>query len=189
VLTTSEPGALLPTIRSRVVAVRVPPLGDAAVHAFVTDPTVAAGLAALGVRGEAGSLVARAGGAPGRLLAGAEEQAADAEAERLLRLVLGGSRADRLQGAASQGVSKARGSFSDMLDALGQRLGALSRQASASDGPPGSPPCDAPRALAAARGVEAVERAKQRAGGNVNPQLVTAELLRELAGELGGERR
>lgn len=181
VLTTSEPGALLPTIRSRVVAVRVPPLNGEAVGAFFADPAVAGGLRALGVSGDPGSLAARAGGAPGRLLAGAEEQAADAEAERLLRLARGGSRAERLQGAASQGVSKARGSFSDMLDALARRLGVLSREASVPHGAPGTAPRDAPGALAAARGVEAVERAKQRAAGNVNPQLVTAELMRELA--------
>ena len=42
VLTSSEPGALLPTIRSRVVAVRVPLVTDADVKAFVADPVVKA---------------------------------------------------------------------------------------------------------------------------------------------------
>ena len=41
ILTSSEPGALLPTIRSRVVAVRVPPLSGAEVSAFLADPVVA----------------------------------------------------------------------------------------------------------------------------------------------------
>ena len=41
ILTSSEPGALLPTIRSRSVGVRVAPLADADVRAFLADATVA----------------------------------------------------------------------------------------------------------------------------------------------------
>ena len=41
ILTSSEPGALLPTIRSRVVSVRVPPLSEAAVRAFLARPEAA----------------------------------------------------------------------------------------------------------------------------------------------------
>src|SRR6185312_2271062 len=37
VLTSSEPGSLLPTIRSRVVSMRVPPVSEQAVRAFLTD--------------------------------------------------------------------------------------------------------------------------------------------------------
>ncbi|HMA25804.1 MAG TPA: hypothetical protein VKP00_17450, partial [Gemmatimonadaceae bacterium] len=44
ILTSSEPGALLPTIRSRVVVVRVAPLSLDDVRAFVADPTVASRL-------------------------------------------------------------------------------------------------------------------------------------------------
>ncbi|HEU4747744.1 MAG TPA: hypothetical protein VFS56_04525, partial [Gemmatimonadaceae bacterium] len=44
VLTSSEPGALLPTIRSRVVAVRVALVPDEQVKAFVNDPVVKAAL-------------------------------------------------------------------------------------------------------------------------------------------------
>src|SRR5688572_12022670 len=40
-LTSSEPGALLPTIRSRVVTIRVPPLGEEAVRAFLASDIVA----------------------------------------------------------------------------------------------------------------------------------------------------
>ena len=64
ILTTSEPGALLPTIRSRVVTMRVPPLGPADMDAFLGDAAVARRLAKLS-RGDA---VARAAGAPGELL-------------------------------------------------------------------------------------------------------------------------
>src|SRR5205085_12648618 len=41
ILTSSEPGALLPTIRSRVISVRVPPLAEADVRAFLADLMVA----------------------------------------------------------------------------------------------------------------------------------------------------
>src|SRR5439155_14582105 len=40
ILTSSEPGALLPTIRSRSVAIRVAPLTEAEVRAFLADAVV-----------------------------------------------------------------------------------------------------------------------------------------------------
>jgi DNA polymerase-3 subunit delta' len=42
ILTSHEPTALLPTIRSRVIAVRVPPLGDDDVRTFLRHPRVVA---------------------------------------------------------------------------------------------------------------------------------------------------
>jgi DNA polymerase-3 subunit delta' len=180
VLTSSEPGALLPTIRSRVVSVRVPPLAEADVRAFLADPQVRAVLDAGGA-GDDDARVGRAAGAPGALLGATEQAAADAEAARLLRTATEGDRADRLRAAFGQGVSKARGAYSDVLDALTVHLHALARDGAsprASDDPR---PRDARRALGAARAMDAVERAKTRAAGNVNPQLVTAQLVRELA--------
>lgn len=184
VLTSSEPGALLPTIRSRVVMLRVPPLAEAEVRALLARPlTVPAGKSATRETTVGGvlagddrlaavdALVARAQGAPGTLVGGSERGAAVAEAERLLRAALEGSRADRLRAAFGQGASKARGAYSDVLDALTERLHAVARDSV--DRLPG-------RALAAARAMDAVERAKQRAAGNVSPQLVTAELLRDM---------
>ena len=44
ILTSSEPGSLLPTIRSRVVCLRVAPLPNAAIAEFVRDPHVAKAL-------------------------------------------------------------------------------------------------------------------------------------------------
>jgi hypothetical protein len=43
---------------------------------------------------------------------------------------------------------------------------------------------DEPRALAAGRAADAVGRARERASGNVNPQLITAQLLHDLATSL-----
>lgn len=183
VLTSSEPGALLPTIRSRVVTVRVPPLGRSDLGAFAADPAIAAALVAQhGERRTGDALIDAASGAPGSLLGSRERAAVDAEADRLLQSVLRGGRQGRLRAAFLQGASGARGKYSDVLDTLTVRLRDLARSASAPETAGETAPRDPARALAAARGMDAVERAKLRAAGNVSPQLATAELLRELAG-------
>jgi DNA polymerase-3 subunit delta' len=183
VLTSSEPGALLPTIRSRVVTVRVPPVTDADVRAFLVDPAVTKGLEELGAAsGSVDARVRAAAGAPGALVGGAERSAAVADARRLLDAALTGSRADRLRVAFTRGAAGARGAFSDVLDALTEQLRDLAHDA-ALPGPDEAPRSPA-RALGASRAVDAVERAKERAAGNASPQLVTEGLLRELAGAL-----
>jgi DNA polymerase-3 subunit delta' len=182
-LTSSEPGALLPTIRSRVVTVRVPLMPSADVARLVADPLASAVLAADGNRQTPAELGESAGGAPGSLFGSAERSAAIAEAERLLSAVLRGGRTEQLRAAFMQGAARARGAYSDVLDALTVRLRDLARDASAPLTPSDPAPRDPARALAASRAMDAVERAKGRAGGNVSPQLVTAELLRELAAE------
>ena len=182
-LTSSEPGALLPTIRSRVVTVRVPLMPAADVAQLLADPLVSAVLATDGNRQTPAELAESAGGAPGALFGSAERSAAVAEAERLLNAVLRGGRAEQLRAAFMQGAARARGAYSDVLDALTVRLRDVAREASAPATAHDPLPRDARRALAASRGMDAVERAKGRAAGNVSPQLVTAELLRELAAE------
>ena len=171
ILTSSEPGALLPTIRSRVVAVRVPPLGEEDMRAFLADPAVVARIgetsgAALDKR------LREAGGAPGALVGGDDRQAAERGARTLLDAT-SGERALRYRTAMAQGASRARGAFSDTLDALTVALHGNAREAVRRNRPAA--------ALAAARGMDAVERARELATGNVNPQLLTARLLRELA--------
>ncbi len=170
-LTTSEPGALLPTIRSRVVAVRVPPLPEADVRAFLSDKTVAGHLD-FG-REDIGELVQLAGGAPGRLIGREAWQASVAQARRVLEAAVAPDRGAQFRVALAQGSAGARGKFSDMLDALTVLLHERTR-AAARDG-------DVERAAHAARAIEAVERAKERASGNVNPQLLSASLIRQLA--------
>jgi len=49
ILTSSEPGSLIPTIRSRLVAIRVPPLGADAVDAVLAEPAMREALTAAGV--------------------------------------------------------------------------------------------------------------------------------------------
>jgi DNA polymerase-3 subunit delta' len=178
VLTSSEPGALLPTIRSRVACLRVAPLPDADVGAFLGDPAVQASLGG----GKAEERIRLAGGAPGTLLGGGERGAAVRDARLLLEAATRGTRADRLRVAFGRGAAGARGAFSDTLDALTVALRDEAFAASA-PGPDGTPR-DPARAVGASRAVAWVEEAKARADGNVSPQLISAWLLREMAGAL-----
>jgi DNA polymerase-3 subunit delta' len=170
-LTSSEPGSLLPTIRSRVVALRVPPIGDQGVRSFLTDPIVRHRLE-LGPKPDQRKieeLVALAAGAPGRLLAYEAAQNALAEARRLLDAARSPDRGQRMRAALGQGVSKARGRFSDTLDALTAVLHESARTAAERG--------DDAAAVGAARAVEIVEESKTQAAGNANPQLVAASLM------------
>jgi DNA polymerase-3 subunit delta' len=172
ILTSSEAGALLPTIRSRVVSVRVAPLSDDEVRAFLADPTVANQLD-LGSAAKTEGLVGLAGGAPGRLIGRAAWESAIGQARRILDAASAPDRGTRMRVALAQGGFGARGKFSDTLDALTMLLHEQSRSAVARG--------NAAEASGAARAVAAVEETKELASGNVNPQLLTASLLRQLA--------
>jgi DNA polymerase III subunit delta' len=172
IVTSSEPGALLPTIRSRVVVVRVPPLADDDVRAFLADEHVAATLAKSDPSATADDRLRKAAGAPGSLLGASGLTEATAHANRLLEAALSTDPAARYTVAVQQGVANARGGFSDMLDALTTLIHQRTHRAVAR--------ADERGAAGAARAVEVVERAKELAAGNVNPQLVTASLVREL---------
>jgi DNA polymerase-3 subunit delta' len=176
ILTSSEPGALLPTIRSRVVTVRVPPLTNSEVTAFLDDEHVKARLQKDGVRGPTEELAALAAGAPGRLFSGEAWSAALEQARSLLEAATGADRTLRYRAAMAQGVAKSRGSFSDMLDALTLLLRERVREAVGRS--------DESGAIGAARAVEAVEVAKERAQGNLSPQLIGAILMSEIGSHL-----
>ncbi len=176
ILTSSEPGALLPTIRSRVIAVRVPRLAEGEMRAFLADPAVRAHLDTLGLPKDTEERLRLANGAPGALLAQSATNDALARARRLLDAAAGSDRAERFRTAFVQGSARARGEFSNALDALTVLLDERMRSAIARD--------DAGAALGASRAAEAVERAKESAHGNANPQLVTFTLLRELEAAL-----
>ena len=75
-----------------------------------------------------------------------------------------------------QGSNRARGAFSTSLDALTTLLHDRVRAAVERG--------NVPIAAASARAVDCVEQAKERATGNVNPQLITIELLRQLESHL-----
>ena len=164
VLTTSEPGALLPTIRSRVVSVRVAPLAPDELRQWAATADVQSKTGRLD-----DGVLERASGAPGALLAGTAHDAADAHARQWLK-ALSTDAADRFAAVLSEKPAGARGGFADALDALDGLLHARLR-----------PAVEAGQdATIIAKAHDAVESARARTGHNVNPALITAELLRSL---------
>lgn len=169
ILTSSEPGTLLPTIRSRVVSFRLPALHEMSVRRFIEDPSVKSALPS----GSATDLLRIAGGAPGALIGAVDRSVAVDRARQLLTAAETGREA-MLRAALSSSSSKARGSFSDVLDALTVLLHERAQDAAVRG--------DAPAAQRAVRAIPEVEAAKRLAEGNVNPQLITAQLVGALAG-------
>jgi DNA polymerase-3 subunit delta' len=176
ILTSSEPGALIPTIRSRLVAVRVPAMGAGDVEAVLAEPAMREAIVAAGGPKNPTEQLRLAGGAPGALLSGAEWGDALARARRMLDAASNRDRREQMKTSLMQGSNRARGAFSTSLDALTTLLHERVR-AAAERG-------NAPDASSAARALDCVEQAKERATGNVNPQLITSELLRQLESHL-----
>ena len=177
ILTTTAPGALLPTIRSRVVSIRMAPLPDSDVRSWLDDATVQTALSRLSLPSGIDDRVRLAAGSPGRLLRTSATAAAADTAKRMLDVALSGDRARLLKASLAQKPSGARGPFSDVLDALSVALHQRSRLAVER--------ADERTARNAARAMDLVEASKRMAGGNVNPQLITASLLQELTRVLG----
>jgi DNA polymerase-3 subunit delta' len=166
-LTAREARTLLPTIRSRLVAVRVGGVGDQAVRQFLTrelhpPPTEA----------QLDQRVVLAEGSIGRALAalGGGSGGANGAADRLLAAVRGGPKA-WAAAALAQPPWAARGDFTGALDGVLVRL----RNAAARDC--GAQVSRVPRWIAAIR---AVEQVRAEAQGNVNPQLALATLAHTL---------
>lgn len=162
ILTTSNAGALLPTTLSRVVRLRVGPLPVSVVTLFVQKE--------LPDLKESQGAVTASEGSIGRVLASRLHSSASSPgaADAFLD-TLRGSAAERYVAALRQGPFQARGGFSDMLDALLERL---RKQAVQGGGDT--------RRLADA--IALVLQARERAQGNVNPQLLSAVLADDLAG-------
>ena len=161
ILTTAAPDALLPTILSRVVRVRVARLSDSVVAAFAQQE--------LGVTGqrELGQRVALADGRIGRLLADGDGRARGADAaDRFLAAVEAGA-VRRYGFALGLQPFQARGGFTDMLDGLLERL----REQARAGGETGK----------VVEAIAQVLEARGLAQGNVNPQLVAAVLADDLA--------
>jgi DNA polymerase-3 subunit delta' len=176
ILTSSEPGALLPTIRSRTVAVRVPHMQEADVRAFLADPLVSSALdESTGVR-SVNERVQLASGAPGSLFGDDARGKAMTAARRLLDAAAAPHASARYAAAMGVGASGARGGFTDILDSLIVILGERMR-AALHDG-------NEQKAFAVSRASESVGRARILASSNVNPQLIMASLLRDLSSAL-----
>ncbi len=164
VLTTAEPGLVLPTIRSRTVPVRVGRLTDNEVKEFlmVAAPALATTEVVSSARGLIGTAVS----------SGKDGSAAKARqsAKDLLGAVRSGNAA-MLARALKQGTWSARGEFTDMLDALATLLARQARRAVT----------EGREAVAFLDAVQRVLLARERAQGNVNPQLLLATLVDDLA--------
>jgi DNA polymerase-3 subunit delta' len=188
ILTSSRPGALLPTIRSRTNSLRVAPLSEGEVadhlrrrHELESE------------RAEA--IARRAEGSIGRalaLLAGHGSEAQD-QADRLLRTVIQGNEGDRLRAAVAFTARGARSQLAAVLDALEGRLRDLLCMVSGATehalDAKGIGPLVASRPVDPAgvqRSLEILEEAREAAYRNVNPQATVALLLIDLASALHG---
>ncbi len=169
ILTAADPHALLPTIRSRLVAVRVQRVADDDVRAFLRNETDLSQdetslerrtLLAEGCIGQALREAKQAEG-PDRAATGFLDAVRDRPAT-WLPLVL------------AQPTFAARGEFTGMLDALAVKLRRELREETERGGEGTS------KRMKALQRVEATRTAAQ---GNVNPQLALAVLAEEL-GEL-----
>jgi DNA polymerase-3 subunit delta' len=174
ILTTSELGRVLGTIRSRAVTVRVAPISEMEVRGFLVEHGGIDGRTvdarATQARGSIGAALAEDKGSAG----------ARAAAEEVLTAVARGP-VSRLERAMRQGTFAARGDFTTLLDAMADRLESALR---AVHGIPGGDPLKgyeqaAPDALLAMLGK--VQTARASAQGNVNPQLLIAVLQQDLA--------
>ncbi len=164
VLTTAEPGLVLPTIRSRTVPVRVSKLSDEDVKEFLM--TNAPALATDDVVSAARGLIGTAVGS------GKDGTAAKARqsAKELLSAVRDGNPA-MLARTLKQGSWSARGEFTAMLDALATMLARQARHAVT----------EGREAVGFLDAVQRVLLTRERAQGNVNPQLLLAALVDDLA--------
>ncbi len=176
IATTSAVGSLLPTIRSRVVNIRVPQLDDSAMRAFMGDPNVAAVLAKSGVPGSERDRLLLAQGAPGALLSTSVKKSAVDEAKRFIAAATSGNRAELAKVAFVQGHSGARAGYSDTLDAL--TIALYERMKS------GTQQGNAATASSSSRAIDLVEEAKRLADANVSPVLISSKLLTDLAAVL-----
>jgi DNA polymerase-3 subunit delta' len=176
ILTTVDATRLLPTIRSRLVPLRLGRLGDNDVRGFLSRY---AGLSGNALEQQ----VREARGSIGRGLAtGNDGGKARPAADELLAALVTGA-ASRAERALKQGPWAARGDFTAMLDALAEQLGEAARLAAGVPGRQHLP--DAlrrPRSVASlVRAVDRIQAARDSAQGNVNPQLLLMALSDDLA--------
>ena len=155
IVTAADPNALLPTILSRVVLVRVARIADSAVTAFAQQTLEIESKAELDQR------VTAVEGCIGKLFAtdaprfgGAQLAARFTEAPLVFAL--------------GQVPFQARGGFTDMLDALAERLRDEAKRGGDTD--------------KLVEAIALVMDARDVAQGNVNPQLLAAVLAEDLQG-------
>ncbi|MGH7520042.1 MAG: hypothetical protein ACREMI_02065 [Gemmatimonadales bacterium] len=155
ILTAADPHALLPTVLSRVVLVRVARIADSAVTAFAQQTLGIADKAELAQR------VTAVEGCIGKLFATDVPRSGQADlAARFLEAPL--------LYALGQVPFQARGGFTDMLDALANKLRSEVKRGG-----------DTEKLVEA---IAQVMDVRDLAQGNVNPQLLAAVLAEDLQG-------
>jgi DNA polymerase-3 subunit delta' len=193
VLTSAEPGRLLPTIRSRTTQLHVPPLSHREVLDFLKAEAGVEEAEAIRAAGHSKGAIGRALGflkdddGPGPL---AQTRS---EALGLLAAALSSKPGPRIRASLEFKSVGARG-LGDLFDFLEECLGDLARAAS---GLPVEGCTDEEAAFFAEaasrnrihpatlpRAVARVHQARVMAAGNVNPQLIIFGLLHDLQAEL-----
>lgn len=194
ILTATDPDALLPTLRSRVLPVRLRPLPEARVAELLVrsagaEPAAAGAAARLG-GGTIGQALAflPQGDEPGPL------EALRLQARELLEAALDPDGSLRLSVAHAQAPAGARGAFRDMLGFLSLWIRDLAATAAGAEeqvmNVDAAPWLEATarRMPAVVGGVpaalEAVEKVADLTRVNINPQLALAWLLREVRSAL-----
>ncbi len=190
VLTSGRPDALLPTIRSRTVPLRVAPLPIARVAAYVAEH--------LDVRDDdrARAVARRAGGAVyrARALVDSETGESEAAADGLLAAALDGSPQARYRAASRYSARGARGELEPALEALRIRLrdmlcvaaGAPDAAFDPAGGRDAGGASGGPAEGAVLEALGAVDAAMEGVGRNLNPQATTALLLEEMGAAFAG---
>ena len=189
VLTSSDPGLLLPTIRSRTVPLHVAPLPHEQVRSFLTDTA--------GVDAKVADWATALGqGSPGRAMGFLPEDGEPGPLETLRRRAF-----DLLMAATANDIATGYGvaigfppagarRLIDLFTFVEEWLRDLAATASGADESIFNRDAleklqthvraTGLRAEAVSRAFSAVERARELARGNVNPQLVVSGLLRDL---------
>ena len=198
VLTSGRPDALLPTIRSRTVPLRVAPLPTDRVAAYLAEH--------LGVRDDrqARAVARRAAGAVyrARTLLDAEANEFETAADGLLAAALDGTPQARYRAAARYSARGARGELEPALEALRMRLRDMlcvaagapevsldpdrTKMAARTGGPGAHETGGGPTEGAVLAALAAVDAAMEGVGRNLNPQATTALLLEVMSAAFTG---
>jgi DNA polymerase-3 subunit delta' len=196
ILTSGEPGRLLPTIRSRTTHLHLPPLTSQEVTDFLirvkgVDPDTAKRIGPLsqGAIGRALRLLPE-GGDPGPL------DLVRRQAFSLLKAALAPTPAAGFQASLAFKTTGARG-LMELFEFLEEWLRDLALATSGAEGSALNPEGEeffrdvllrwSVPPYRAAKAIELVDEARTLAAGNVNPQLVVFDLLNELREALSGQ--
>ncbi|HEX6308615.1 MAG TPA: hypothetical protein VFZ69_10535 [Longimicrobiales bacterium] len=194
ILTVVDPGVLLPTVRSRLLPVRVQPLPIETVERFLEAHAAASpAVARRAARISQGSIGRAVGFLPQKKADGPLEEVRGT-ARSLLEAALAGNAAPRHVAALAQSPAGARGGFSDVLEDLTIWLRDLAAAGTGAEGViVNADAADWLRSAAsrhprAAAGVPSalheIETTLQLTQFNINPQLALAGLLRRIHSRL-----